>query len=187
MKGFDFRGGRHCLNLAATVRRRWGAPVEQLTAPADLARWFTEAGLTAGPIPVEDADLVAARELREAIYDVITAHRLGREIPAGPLATLNAWAARPPRPLRLDPVPGARPLLAYGEQPAAGLLAELARDAVDLLAGPHSQRIRECENDRCSYLFVDTSRAAHRRWCSMGACGARAKMAAYRARTAASR
>ena len=58
----------------------------------------------------------------------------------------------------------------------------VARDAVDLLGGPLADRIRECSAGDCALLFLDTSRAGQRRWCSMAACGARAKMAAYRAR-----
>jgi predicted RNA-binding Zn ribbon-like protein len=62
-----------------------------------------------------------------------------------------------------------------------GLLSSLARDAVDLLSGPLADRIRTCAADECSLLYVDASRAGRRRWCSMNTCGARAKMATYRA------
>ena len=65
---------------------------------------------------------------------------------------------------------------------AAALVASVARDAVDLLGGPLAHRIRECSAQDCALLFLDTSRAGRRRWCSMATCGARAKMAAYRAR-----
>ncbi len=65
---------------------------------------------------------------------------------------------------------------------AAALVASVARDAIDLLSGPLAGRIRECSAGDCALLFFDTSRAGRRRWCSMASCGARAKMAAYRAR-----
>jgi predicted RNA-binding Zn ribbon-like protein len=62
---------------------------------------------------------------------------------------------------------------------AVALLATVARDAIDLLSGPMADRVRECDGDGCTLLFLDASRAARRRWCSMDACGARSKMAAY--------
>jgi predicted RNA-binding Zn ribbon-like protein len=65
-----------------------------------------------------------------------------------------------------------------------GALAAVARDAVDLLSGPLAGRIRECGADDCALLFVDASRPGRRRWCSMEACGNRAKAAAFRRREA---
>jgi predicted RNA-binding Zn ribbon-like protein len=61
-------------------------------------------------------------------------------------------------------------------------VASLARDAVDLLGGPLAGRIGECSAEDCALLFLDTSRAGRRRWCSIATCSARAKMAADRAR-----
>ena len=47
--------------------------------------------------------------------------------------------------------------------------------AGDLLVGPRLARVRRCANERCLYLFVDDSKSGTRRWCSMAACGNRAK------------
>jgi predicted RNA-binding Zn ribbon-like protein len=63
-----------------------------------------------------------------------------------------------------------------------GVLAAIARDAVDLLAGPLAARIRECAADDCALLFVDASRPGRRRWCATTACGNRAHTKAYRRR-----
>lgn len=65
---------------------------------------------------------------------------------------------------------------------AAGLLTKVARDGVDLPAGPADHRIKECGRPDCALLFLDESPAGARRWCSMETCGARSKMAAYRQR-----
>jgi predicted RNA-binding Zn ribbon-like protein len=54
-------------------------------------------------------------------------------------------------------------------------VSAIARDAIDLVAGPHAERIRECAADDCSLIFVDLSRPGQRRWCSMERCGNRAK------------
>ncbi|WP_433254500.1 CGNR zinc finger domain-containing protein [Streptosporangium sp. CA-135522] len=182
MYSFRFRGGRSCLDFVATVSERRQHGVERLTTPDDLGRWFTEAGLAAPAPPVSEEILRRARRLREALYELFTAHRLGQEVPPGALAAVNGWATRPPRAHRLEVGSGGRLRQVGCETTVETLLAEIARDAVHLLGGPLADRVHECELDRCSSLFLDTSRAGHRRWCSMDGCGARAKMAAYRAR-----
>ncbi|WP_329599495.1 CGNR zinc finger domain-containing protein [Streptomyces pseudovenezuelae] len=48
--------------------------------------------------------------------------------------------------------------------------------------GPLLERVKECENPSCSLLFLDDSQARRRRWCSMGRCGNRAKIAGCRSR-----
>ena len=169
----DFRwfGGRPALDFVATLGKRDTAVVERIPTPADLARWFHEADL--GAVTVSTEDLRDAVELREALYGLFT--NTGAD-----LATVNRWAERP--------VPGGR--IERGESglrrvrprmTAADLLSLLARDAVDLLTGPDAERVRMCAGDDCTLLFVDESRAGNRRWCSMEACGARSKMARYRA------
>src|SRR5688572_28654669 len=53
------------------------------------------------------------------------------------------------------------------------------------LTGGHPERIRICDNDRCRWVFYDTSRTGRRRWCSMATCGNQAKAARHRARAKA--
>ena len=57
----------------------------------------------------------------------------------------------------------------------AALLAPALWSAGDLLTGPQLARVRECANDKCLWLFLDESKNGTRRWCSMSACGNRAK------------
>jgi predicted RNA-binding Zn ribbon-like protein len=49
-----------------------------------------------------------------------------------------------------------------------------ARDLVRLL-DDHGPRVRNCGNPECILWFLDTTRSATRRWCSMAACGNRLK------------
>ncbi|MFD9884410.1 CGNR zinc finger domain-containing protein [Streptomyces alboflavus] len=179
---FRWRGGRTSLNLTATVGRRGTGAVERLRDPADLSRWFREAGMTERHLAISDEELGAARALREAVRRIVAAVRAATAPEAADLALLNHWTARPlpGTGLTLDGDGSPRPLPPALDTP--GLLALLARDAADLLGGPLSGRIRECAAADCALLFVDESRAGARRWCSMDACGARAKMAEYRAR-----
>jgi predicted RNA-binding Zn ribbon-like protein len=171
MHEFRWFGGRPALDFVATLGKRDTAVIERIPTPGDLARWFHEAGL--GDVDVSTEDLRNAVDLREALYALFVNTNAD-------LGTVNQWAARPVPGGRLVRVGGqlrqARPDLT-----AADLLAVLARDAVDLLTGAGAARVRMCAGEECTLLFVDESRAGNRRWCSMDACGARSKMARYRA------
>ncbi len=179
---FRWRGGRLSVNFTATVGERWRGCFERLRQPADLARWFSEAGLTEDAVAISAVRLTQARQLREALYRLFTAVRTAGSPEATDVAVVNRWATRPVAgaALRLD-----RGRLARSPAPvdACGLLGMVARDGVDLVTGPLAGRIRECARDDCALLFVDESRAGARRWCAMGACGARSKMSTYRRRS----
>jgi predicted RNA-binding Zn ribbon-like protein len=178
---FRWRGGRLSVNFTATVGERWNGRFERLREPADLVRWFHEAGLTDAFVAVTLARLRHARQLREALYRLFIAVRTAAAPQAGDLAVVNRWATRPmPGPALV--LRGDRLASSPAASDATVLLTAVARDAVDLVTGPLASRIRECDRHDCGLLFVDESRAAARRWCSMDACGARSKMSAYRRR-----
>ena len=65
---------------------------------------------------------------------------------------------------------------------ASQVLSLLARDAVDLFAGPLASRIRVCAASDCGLLYLDQSRSGTRQCCSMRRCGTRAKVRAHRER-----
>ena len=168
---FTWVGGRPSVDFTATVgKRRLEEEFERLPAPKDLARWFREAKLST--VAVSRRDYTHALELREALYRLFTGTTLRPD-----LELVNQWSARPLPGPKLT----ATLKLEHPKTDADGLLSLLARDAVDLLAGPLAGRIRTCASDDCSLLFVDESRAGRRRWCSMNTCGARSKMKQYRA------
>jgi len=58
---------------------------------------------------------------------------------------------------------------------ADSMLWPITRSAVELLTSDELNRVKQC--GRCDWLFLDKSRNQRRRWCSMSACGNRAKMA----------
>jgi predicted RNA-binding Zn ribbon-like protein len=63
------------------------------------------------------------------------------------------------------------------------LLTPIAESAADLLAYGNPAYIKKCENPACVLYFYDISKNHKRRWCSMTACGNRAKAAAFYDRT----
>jgi len=178
---FRFLGGRACLDFTATLGERWGRQAERLRAPQDLATWLAAAGLADQPPAAAWQDLARARTLREAVYQTIKRRISGQPPGPGHLAIINDWAGQPPPRTWLEADDG-QLRTRRDAATATALVASVARDAVDLLGGPLADRIRECSAQDCGLLFLDTSRAGRRRWCSMAACGARAKMTAYRAR-----
>lgn len=177
--GFRFRGGSSALDLTATLQaRRSDAPRELLATPKDLDRWLVSAGLASAPPGATGADLETARALREAIF-ILAGDLEAPSLDAQACAVLNRISAGPPAVPVLSP--DGRVSLRGATQ---SLLAALAQDAVRLF-GAEAGRIRQCESETCSILFVDTSRSGQRRWCSMAACGNKAKVAALRSRARA--
>ncbi|MCP3162888.1 CGNR zinc finger domain-containing protein [Myxococcus qinghaiensis] len=176
--GFKFRGGRLSLDLSATVAGRLkDSPQDLLQSPADLGRWLWASGLSTQTQESTPEELAQARELREAIYRLALARTRGESFSARDRAILNRWAAEPPPAPQLGP----RGILWTGAG-VRGQLAAVARDAAELLGGPFAERIRNCSQDGCALLFVDTSRSGQRRWCSMSGCGNKAKVAEFRRR-----
>ena len=166
--------GRVCLDLVATIGERWQRRFERLRTTAELDRWLEAVGRSADG-PATPADLRAARELRGAIELLAIAAAAGGPPPAEGVVTVNRFAAVADAPPRL-----VRGAVTLPPAPVPALLSSVARDAVDLFGGPLAERVRECDADDCALLFVDTSRAGTRRWCSMRGCGNRSKVARHR-------
>jgi len=60
------------------------------------------------------------------------------------------------------------------------VLVPIAHSVAEIVADPRAhEAVRKCANDGCALYFYDTSRTGRRRWCSMAACGNRAKVAAH--------
>lgn len=174
--GFRFRGGCNAIDLPATLQARLsGSPRELLNSPDDLARWLVSAGLAGKPPQTTAGDLAVARALREAIY-ALAGGRRGAEAEAARRA-INRIAAGTSAVPRLQP-DGTMRL----DGAANALLVTLAREAVQLLGSETAALIKQCQSPTCTLYFVDTSRRGDRRWCSMLACGNKAKVREFRKR-----
>jgi predicted RNA-binding Zn ribbon-like protein len=174
--GFRFRGGSNVIDLPATLQARLSpSPRELLATPEDLGRWLVSSGITDARPEVSASDLATARTLREAIYALAGRPR-GKDARTA-RKVLNAIAAAPPAVPELTES-GTMRL----SGPTAALLASLAREAVQLFGSTAIELIRQCESSTCTLYFLDTSRRGDRRWCSMLACGNRAKAQRFRRR-----
>ncbi len=158
--------------FTATVSDRAGStPKERLTDPARLRMWLAAAGLEV--TDVRPADLARAVTLREAIYRAGSATAARRQPDPDDVRTLNATAAAGHAKAALEHGRAAWHLTRA--TPVADALGILATDAIATLGGPDRDRVKTCEGPGCAGLFLDTSRAANRRWCSMNTCGNKAK------------
>src|SRR2546428_375102 len=179
---FRFDAGSVALDLVATLDGRSAQLVDRLPGPADLALWLKGAGLVESPPDVGEASHAACLALREAIHGSARAAADGAVPGARDRELINQFAGLPLRVPILD----AKGRLRWSAtDPVTAALGTIARDAATLIGGPVARAIRSCQEPRCSMLFVDRSRGHRRRWCSMSACGNRAKVAAHRQRVRA--
>jgi predicted RNA-binding Zn ribbon-like protein len=155
------------LDLVNTTWMRDGAPHDLLGEPGGAALWLRTAGHPDAP---PDADpLRAAREaIRAVVADPADTAALNAVLAHGRIAE-RLGPAGPERALEVDEERWRVPWL------AAQNLLELLR------AGP--DRIRRCANHQCVLHFYDASRGGRRQWCSMAACGNRAKARRHYRRT----
>ncbi|MEU4092381.1 CGNR zinc finger domain-containing protein [Streptomyces sp. NPDC026673] len=180
------------LELASTIRHDGeGGVADDLGDAAALTAWVRGHLAEAGDFVAEDAVLADVLVLRRAVRALFAravapgqpssadAHRL---MPAEEaIAHLNAAAARVPVVPRLDWAAGAAPVARLVPErdpagPAAGIVAELARAAVDFLTGPQRDRLRACAAPRCVRYFVKSH--GRQEWCKPS-CGNRARVARH--------
>lgn len=190
---FRFDLGRLSLNFVGTVGSRNSMhPVERWPSPDRLAEWVAQSGImrTGEPPPPlgegELADFIALREaLHRLVHDVVH----DREPAADDLAFVNAIArAANPPVLQLT---GARhggswEVRAAEPLTAAQILAEVARDAIELIAGPDRALLRECAGSNCDGIYADRSRGFNRVWCASTTCGNAIRVKRFRAKASAS-
>jgi hypothetical protein len=117
------------------------------------------------------------------LRDALRAHLTDADRTAADRTALAAVAARYPLVLDLDDRSGGPRLV-----PVAGP-DPVARAAGGVLALVHAavtdgswDRLKECGNPGCRWVFYDASRNRSGRWCSMGECGDVMKARAYRER-----
>lgn len=176
-----FDSGALCLDFAYTgpmgdAGDGQAAGWEQLVNSADLDDWLADrTAVTAST----DRDLRDAHTLREAIAHVTIALASGNQPLRRDIDLINLYAATPDLPPRLD---GGSRQAGRSLPRAAQALSTIARDAVAVFSGERDGTIRGCDADDCGLLYVDTSRAGTRRWCSMQRCGNRHKVRQHRAR-----
>jgi predicted RNA-binding Zn ribbon-like protein len=189
-------GGHAALDFVNTVDWRGRpAPEEYLVDYSALVEWAGHAGLLdaaevaqlrrrALDEPARAAALLrSALVLREAAHRLFLARALGKPGKRADIALVNEALRRyPPKSeiVALGELYGWRS--AARAEPLSRILERLTQIVAELLTAPELARARLCGGPDCGWLFLDTSPNHGRRWCSMEACGNRAKARRHYAR-----
>jgi predicted RNA-binding Zn ribbon-like protein len=191
----ELLGGALALDFANTASERGETLRERLRSYHDLVTWSERVGEigaaeakrlreVASGNP-RRAELVRQRavELRETMHRIFSALARGGQAAASDLAELSGAVAEAATHRRLVAEgSGLTWQWEEGREPLERLLWPPVQSAVDLLTGGELDRVKMCDNDPCSWLFLDSSRNRSRRWCDMKDCGNRAKARRHYAR-----
>ena len=172
------------VRLMSTI---WAGPDglhDDLRVPADVDQWLDAVGLDRAGAHATEGELAAARALRDAVRRLaghVTADRRAAAASAmsdlaAALDQVNLAAAELPSP-RLALRDGRLVAgTAAGPSPVTTGLAQVARQAIDLLGGADGARLRACYAPGCVLYFVKTH--PRREWCTV-ACGNRVRAARH--------
>jgi predicted RNA-binding Zn ribbon-like protein len=187
------------LNSSATPL---DTPVEWLSSGEDLLAWLEQAQLVpadvlsnfrAHTLPGELAAVAAqARTLREWFRTFVYEHK-GKPLRTNALlqlAPLNRILEREDQYSRIvkrdrhdsDVNSGVALRSVRRWRSPETLLLPVASALTELVCNEDFSHVKACEGPTCTLLFLDRTHGRARRWCSMAACGNRAKQAAHRKR-----
>ncbi|CAM3028918.1 ABATE domain-containing protein [Saccharomonospora xinjiangensis] len=178
---FRLDNERLAFRFTATLTDRGGARIERLPTPRRLDDWLAANDLVLADAVATVEDLALAHRLREAIHRAGSA--IASELPPGAPDTTLINSVAGDSGVYPQLTPGGMRWRTRSDRPVRAALGIIAIDAVSVLGGDERRRVKACENPACTGLFVDTSRARSRRWCSMNFCGNRAKKARFRGRS----
>ncbi len=190
---FELIGGHPVLDFVNTLdwRFRDTGPEELLHNYADVVRFIEQSGmigagdarrlLRGAPENKAEKIVAAVHELREALAKILYARMEGNNPPASAVREVEVSfnEARAQQRLHWE---GARLEWTLPESPSLPLpLWLLALSAGDFITSDQMLLLRECGNDECRWLFLDTSKNHTRRWCDMKICGNRMKARRFKA------
>ena len=176
------------LDFVNTIDPREGPhQVEHLGTFEDLVKWAQQAGVlnagaarraareASGNSPSAAHALHRAVAFREAVYAIFGAVAARRRVPGDALRKLEeAYREALSHASLVATARGLEWRLGDGLD---SVRWHIARDAVALLESENLPRVKRCPGSGdCGWLFLDTSKNATRRWCSMEGCGNRAKL-----------
>ena len=189
-------GGELALDFANTSSGRgWPTHQEHLRAGADVADWAGHARV----LPPADAQwlreaaegdaglgarlLGEALALREDIYVLASELAAGRPAPRERVDSLTRAHARCLAHARLAPHEGRFVWnWAPREAPVEAVLGPISLSAMTTLLQADLTRVKQCQGEKCGWLFFDATKNKSRRWCEMEICGNRAKQRRFGAK-----
>jgi predicted RNA-binding Zn ribbon-like protein len=198
---FQLLADHPALDFVNTLDNRFSetGPDELLPAYADLLRFAAQSRLLSADQArklTRDTGgreaqrvLASAIELREALAAVLYARKDGAKLAAAQVATQVPILERHFQEMAVHrALRTAKSQLVWSwagqEQQPEIPLWKLAEAASDLLVSTEAERVKECGDPTCRWLFLDTSKNHTRRWCDMKVCGNRMKARRFQARAA---
>ena len=183
-RGWVLPDERLPVRLMSTIWADADGPHDDLRTTTDLNDWLDAVGVDRAGARATEGELATARALRDAVR-LLAARVTGDDRPgaaaptadvAAALDQVNVTAAELPAPrlalrdgrLELGP-PG-------GPSPVTTGLAQVAGEAVGLLGGEDTVRLRACRAPGCVLYFIKAH--PRREWCSV-ACGNRVRAARH--------
>ncbi|MEZ5426476.1 MAG: CGNR zinc finger domain-containing protein [Pyrinomonadaceae bacterium] len=175
------------LDFINTEIKRGGAPSDLLENFADLAAWAVAAGIidrnrAESFLDETDAPEIFAEalDLRKNLREMASAMTGGREIKEENIRAVNEKLKLQKSHPQIAIDKGLYVKRRSGEpESMRQILVLIAESAADLLAENRPELLKVCESEDCVLYFYDTTKNHSRRWCSMAACGNRAKANAF--------
>jgi predicted RNA-binding Zn ribbon-like protein len=190
---FELIGGNPALDFVNTLdwRFRDTGSEELINNYADVVRFLEQSGmigagdarriLRGAPENKAGKVVTAIRELREALAETLYAAVAERSPSGSSVRKLEACLneARAQQQLHWE---GAKLEWKLAQSPSLRVpLWLLTLSAGQLITSDQMRSLRECGNDECRWLFLDTSKNHTRRWCDMKICGNRMKARRFKA------
>ena len=193
-------GGELALDLANTCSGRGASTFQDhLQRPEHVALWAGHARI----LPPADAkwlaeaaaadDALGARLLRETlalredVFHLGAAVAARQPVPPERIDSLAKTHARALAKGRLTPIGDS-----FGwtwtarETPVEAVTGPISLSALTLLQQADLSRVKQCQGEKCGWLFFDATKNKSRRWCEMEVCGNRAKQKRFTGRARAS-
>jgi predicted RNA-binding Zn ribbon-like protein len=170
-----------CVRFTNTVawRRSSTRADEYLKTPDILRDWLLKQRLIGDKASIDESYRLRAIALRDAIYRIFSRLAAKKQIGEDDRDILNSELCEALGKIEIGQ--GLEWELSQTDEKDRAMML-IALSAAELLASPLRERVRECADDECGWLFLDHSKNRSRRWCSMSDCGNLAKARRFQQR-----
>lgn len=172
--------GNLALDLVNTEEELWGVDHDYIGSPEMFCNWLTDEELAGAVTKVQLPFEVEVWSLE----NMEQVHHFRDEVRTGLKRVTERGEASAELVKRLEShvekAPLTMKLLEEGVvyipvgNPVEQLCSLVAADILRLIGDGQIKRLRNCENPKCKFMYIDTS--GRRKWCSMRKCGNRAKV-----------
>ncbi len=186
-KDFLWVGNTPSLDFVNTEVVQNGRIIDLLIVPEDILAWLRYAGFNLkvqqGGARRLQAGLRLAKQLRTVLRDGIGQLVTTKSLPLKVIPAMNEYLERVGERGKLVKRAQKVELCSYWRiESAADYVAPIATSFARFIADADFSRVRKCKNPACILFFYDVSRSGTRAWCSLGICGNKIRMAAFRGR-----